>query len=167
LRVSGITKTPPPCELWLIPLFRSWLWFTIRREGNLADHRDGHSDSGTRFSLTYSAGPSALRRLRPVLRPVRPVRPRRRVQPPLLQLRAARAVHEPRAMFDSQCYVHTAMCPVPSRSYSSGGAAQAVPDKETPISKNMKFDTEAQIFDIAHRYRRSICRYREIFDIGI
>jgi hypothetical protein len=26
---------------------------------NLADRRDGHGDSGSRFSLTYFAGPSA------------------------------------------------------------------------------------------------------------
>ncbi len=54
--LSGITKTPQPCELWLLPLFRPWSWFTIRCDGN---RHDGHGDSGTRFSLTYSAGPSA------------------------------------------------------------------------------------------------------------
>ena len=59
MRVSGITKKPPPCELWLLPWFRPWLWFTIRRDWNLADRRDGHCDSGIRFSLTYPAGPSA------------------------------------------------------------------------------------------------------------
>jgi hypothetical protein len=82
----------------------------MRRNGNLADRRDGHGDSGTRFSLTYSAGPSALRRLRPVMRPVRPMRPRRRVQPPLRRSRAARPAHEPRVMVDLQCNVHSTFC---------------------------------------------------------
>jgi hypothetical protein len=107
--------------------------------------------------LTVSAGPiadplgpadvlcwseGALRRLRQVLRPVRP---RRRVQPPLLRLGAARAVHEPRVMIDSQCNVHTAICV----QYRVGAtAAQAGSDKETPISKNTQFYIEAQSFDI-------------------
>jgi hypothetical protein len=46
----------------------------------------------------------------PVLRQVRPVLLRRRVQPLLLRLRAAWAAHEPRAMIDLQCNVHTAIC---------------------------------------------------------
>jgi hypothetical protein len=81
--------------------------------------------------------------LQPVMRPVRPVRPRRRVQPLLRRLRAVRAAHAPRAMFDSQCNhdVHTAICV----HYRVGAtAAQAGSDKETPISKNTKFDIEAQ-----------------------
>ncbi len=50
-----------PCELelWLLPLFRPWLWCTTRSDWNLAVLQ---GDSGTRFSLTYSdnsAGPSA------------------------------------------------------------------------------------------------------------
>jgi hypothetical protein len=55
-------------------------------------------------------GRAPLRWLRPVLRPVQRVRQRRRVQPPLRRLRAARAAHEPQAMIDSQCNVHTAIC---------------------------------------------------------
>ncbi len=50
--VSGITKTPQPFELWLLPWFRPLQTFDI--EGR----RDGHGDSGTtgRFSLTCSDG---------------------------------------------------------------------------------------------------------------
>jgi hypothetical protein len=46
-------------QLWQLLWFRPWLWFTISRDENLADRRDGHGDTGTRFSLTFSAGPSA------------------------------------------------------------------------------------------------------------
>jgi hypothetical protein len=67
--------------------------------------------------ITLSCVPSAnhallrsLGQLRPVLRPVQRVRPRRGVQPPLRRLRAARAAHEPRVMIDLQCNVHTAIC---------------------------------------------------------
>ncbi len=77
---------------------------------------------------------------------------------------AARAAHEPPVMIDSQCNVHTAICV----QYRAGAtAAQAGSDKETPTSKNTKFDIEAQSLDIVYSYRRSIYRYREIFDIGI
>jgi hypothetical protein len=54
-------------------------------------------------------------------------------------------------MIDSQCNVHTTIC-VQYRVEAT--AAQAGSDKETPISKNMKFDTEleAQSLDIIYRY---------------
>jgi hypothetical protein len=135
---------------------------TPRRE-NLADCRDGHSDSGTRFSLTYSAGPSAAQ-LGPAdvlcwseRAPVAAASAAADAAGaaaeysfPLLRLRAAQAVHEPLAMIDSQCNVHTAICV----QYQVGAtAAQAGSDKETLISKNTKFDIEAQSFNIVYKYR--------------
>jgi hypothetical protein len=106
---------------------------------DIEGRRDGHGGSGTRFSLTYSAVPSPLWRLRPVRRP------RRRVQPPLQRLRAAEAAHEPRVMIVSQCNVHTAICV----QYRVGAtAAQAGSDKETPISK------------IQRRTRNSISKHK-------
>ncbi len=54
-------------------------------------------------------------------------------------------------MIDSQCNVHTAICD----QYRVGAtAAQAGSDKETPISKNTKFDIEAQKL----RYRIQISK---------
>ncbi len=83
-----------------------------------------------------------------MLRPVRPLLPRRRVQPPLLRLKAARAAHEQRAMIDSQCNVHTTICV-----HQVGAtAAQAGCDKETPISKKTKFEIEAQSFHIVYNH---------------
>jgi hypothetical protein len=93
-----------------------------------------------------SGGRAPLQRLLPALRPVQRVRLRRRVQPPLWRLRAARAAHEPLVMIDLQCNVHTAIY-VQYRVGSPSGS-----DKKTPISKNTKFDVEAK---------------SEISDIGI
>jgi hypothetical protein len=139
-----------PCQACRPPRRPQWLWNQVH--------------------LKYSAGPSALRRLRPVLQPGRPVRPRRRVQPPLRPLRAAasRSAHEPRVMLDLhwKCNVHTAICV----QYRVGAtAAQAGSNKETQRSKNTKFEIEAQLesFDIVYRYRKSIYQYQEFFDIWI
>ncbi len=122
LRVSGITKTPPPCELCLLPLFRPWLWFTIRRDGNLADRRDGHGDNGTRISSTYSAGPSAA----PAAAAGAAAGAAGAAAPPSAASAAA-ADRGPGGAwstgddwFAMQC-AHRNLCPVPSRSYSSPG----------------------------------------------
>jgi hypothetical protein len=52
-------------------------------------------------------------------------------------------------MIDSQYNVHTTICH--GVQYRVGAtAAQAGSDKETPISKNTKFEIEAQSFDIVY-----------------
>jgi hypothetical protein len=114
-----------------------------------------------------------LRRLRPVLRPVKRVRPRRRVQPPLRRLRAAWVAHEPRAMIDSQCKVHTAIC-VQYRVGSPGWIRQKNTDiKENEIryqSTNDSIsykDIEGAFVDIEISSISRYLRYRDIFDIGI
>jgi hypothetical protein len=133
----------------------------------------------------YSAGLSALRRLRPVLWLVR--RPRRRVQPPLLRLRAVRAAHEPRVKIDSQCNVYTPICV----QYRVGATKkQRYRRTQNSISKHKASisytDIEGAFVDIdkssisgyssdllyrcffdieLRRYRSSALRYRRFFDI--
>jgi hypothetical protein len=139
----------PACPLQRLrpPLLRPQTWrqsILVLKNHALLRSVDARSGGCGR----RSGGRAPLRLLRPVLRPVQRVLPRRRVQPPLRRLMAARAAHEPRVMIDSQCNAHTAIC-VQYRVGSPGWI-----QKKALISKKTKFDIEAQKL----RYRLQISK---------
>jgi hypothetical protein len=96
-----------------------------------------------------------------VLRPAQRVLPRRRVQPPLRRLRAARAAHEPLVMIDLQCNVHTAICVL----YQVGSPGW-IRQKNTDIEEH-EIRYRSKKSSISYTDIEGACQYREIFDIRI